>query len=167
MKEVSALRPVTGARKVFDAHLLDGAIDPTTGKLKIMKTTLFGDEAKANENYALAEKCKDYLLPVTFLMLQGSKEDDKFMFSSARKGMRMVEAMPADKADRLTINAAEWFANGDNTQAFEQKEFVPFVARDYSAEPGIESTCKLLSLLSRHESGITALDGEESFWQLN
>ncbi len=88
------------------------------------------------------------------LALQGRKEDDKFVFASATKGLRMVEAMAAEKANHLASHAAEWLASND-TQAFEQKEFV---SRDYSADRGFETTCRIFSLLSRHESGITALD---------
>ena len=71
----------------------------------------------------------------------------------------MVQAMAAEKANRLTSNADEWLER-DNTQAFEQKEFE---ARDYSADLGFETTCKFFSMLSRHESGIAALDAEEAF----
>ena len=71
--------------------------------------------------------------------------------------------MAANKAINLASNAAEWLAS-DNTQAFQQKEFV---ARDFSADRGFETTCKLFSMLSRHESGIPALDEEETLWQMN
>ena len=84
-------------------------------------------------------------------MLQGSKEDDQFMFCSARKGCRMVQAMAAEKANRLTSNAAEWLES-DNTQAFEQKEFE---ARDYSADLGFETTCQFFDVVTpriRHRS---------------
>ena len=50
---------------------------PQSGKMQTMKTALFDEEKKATENHTLAEKCKGNLLPVTFLSLQGSKEDDK------------------------------------------------------------------------------------------
>ena len=80
--------------------------------------------------------------------------------------MRMVEAsQPAtvEKANQLAINAAEWLGS-DNTQAFEQKEFT---SRDYSADRGFETNSRLFPILSRHESGIDALDKGETVWQLN
>ena len=163
VKDVSTLRPTTTTRQVFDVSLIDGSTDSKSGKMKMMKTALFGDTEEAKANHTLAEKCKNNLLPVTFLLLQGSQADDKFVFSSARKGLRMVEAMAAEKANHLKTHAAEWLAS-ENTQAFVQKEFV---SRDYSADPGLETTCKVFSLLPRHESGIAALDKEETVWQMN
>ena len=68
-----------------------------------------------------------------------------------------------EKANQLAINAAERLGS-DNTQAFEQKEFT---SRDYSADRGFETNSELFSMLSRHESGIDALDKEETVWQLN
>ena len=131
-----------------------------------MKTALYAPEEKANANHALAHRCKDQRLPLTFLNLQGSQEDETFVFSSARKGMRMIEATQPASAERikqLTNHAEEWLQS-DNTQAFVQKEFV---AKDYSAERAFETNCKLFSLLSRHKSGIPALDEKETFWQMN
>ena len=163
VKEVSALRPATSSRKVFDVCLIDGSTDPKSGKMQTMKAALFDEENKAKENHALAEKCQENRRPITFLMLQGSKHDEKFVFSSAKKGLRMFEAMDAEKATLLASKAADWLAS-DNTQAYEQKEFEP---KDYSAEQGFETSCKIFSMLSRHESGIAALDAEETVWQMN
>ena len=99
VKEVSALRPTNKtARKVFDVVLIDGSLNPETGKMQTMKVALFAEEPKATEYHALAEKCMNNNLPVTFLNLQGSKEDDKFVFSSARKGMHMFEASQTPRA---------------------------------------------------------------------
>jgi hypothetical protein len=162
VKTVSPLRPAKG-RAAFDVCLIDGSTDLSTGKMRTMKTTLFGEEQSANQNHAFAEKCIENKVPITFLLLQGNKEDDKFTFSSARKGCRMVEAMASEKMRRLTDNAVAWLADA-NTQAFEQKEFV---ARDYSADEGLETTCKLFAMLSHHESGIAALDEEETIWNIN
>ena len=41
VKEVSALRPTTNARKVFDVCLIDGSEDLQSGKMRTMKTTPF------------------------------------------------------------------------------------------------------------------------------
>ena len=58
---------------------------------------LFADEEKAEENHALAEKCKDNLAPVTFLMLQGSKDDDKSRSPLLRKACEWSKPWPLRK----------------------------------------------------------------------
>ena len=80
--------------------------------------------------------------------------------------MRMVEASQTatgEKAKQLAMDAAKLLGS-DNTQAFEQKEFT---SKDYSEDRGFETNSKLLSMLSRHESGIPSLDEAETVWQLN
>ena len=163
VKEVSALRPTSNGRNVFDVCLIDGSKDQKTGKVKTMTTALYSAEEKGTQQHTFANNCKQNRIPVTFFLLQGSKEGDKFTFSSARKGSVMVETTSSsEKAKELAATATELMSD-DDTQAFDQKEFL---ARDFSAEKGTETTCKLFTTLSHHESGIPDLDEEETLWQI-
>ena len=107
IKEVSTLRPAKKeGRKAFDVHLMDGSKDDETDKLRTMKVAIVTSEGDADAIRSDAQRYMDNKMPVTFLLLQGAKDENgDFSFSSGWKGFRLLEAANSTKADLLAENA--------------------------------------------------------------
>ena len=143
---------------MFDVKLIDRSKSLESGKLRTMKVAPFGDNDTATSNHNLAQERMNSKRPVTFLRLLGGKEDGNFKFLSAWKGFRMFKTGESPRTRLLLENADRWLES-DDTEAFQQKEYV---ARDFSTTPGFETIVKIFSMLSHHNSGIPALDDDET-----
>ena len=120
----SAARSAGEGRKAFDVELADGSKDETSGKVQMIKFTVFAAESEIEGLLDMANNSIDKHDPVSFFNLRGGWNADQnaYSFSSARKGFSMKVA-DSPRALELRAKAAELY-NLTETAPAPQHEWV-------------------------------------------
>ena len=162
-------------RSSFLVNIMDGSLDKSTGKVKIMPLRVFFDTVVKSTPASTASQSGDQLTAlikeqlqnkaaVSFFCISGGQDaQGKFAFRTTRNTFLSKAAGP--KAEKLNNNAELHSMKVEDTVAFELQ--TSRAARDWAQEKGRETCCKLLSSFARTATGIAELDNGETIWQLN
>ena len=182
VQEVGDTRPHANNRSSFVVKIFDGSMDKDLNKVKIIPLRIYFDTAAnhtetsdsatcwikvatANENQLrnfFLDHQKDKTA-VAFYCIIGAQDDQaKFSFRSAKNTFLAKAVGP--KAEDLNKNVLLHSLRTEDAVSFELQTTQ---ARDWSQEPGKETSCELLSRFARTATGIKDLDNGETIWQLN
>ena len=149
IQDVQETRHHGNNRSSFVVRIHDGSLDDATQKVKAMLLRVFVDTAPTETGTDCAALWKSFLeehseskRAVSFFCISGSQGDDsKFCFRTTRN--TIIDKGVSAKADKLNSDAALHSLQVQDTVAFDLQ--APRSARDWSKEPGTETTCKLFN----------------------
>ena len=165
VRAVGEIRSYQQGRSGFSVEILDGSLDETSQKTKVMPLMVYFDterESTWKEAKALLEDCLKSKQAVSFFCIQGNKDsNEKFSFRTTRNSW-FVKAI-GHKADLLNGRAELHNLSEEHVEPFLLRQ----ASRNWSQEQGKETCCKLLATFAQQPTGIAALDAGETLWQLN
>jgi len=155
-------------RSSLQVSIYDGSLDETTKKVKELPLRLFFDTDKPERGHRFRQVCTEAMAAneaVTILCIKGSQDEQgAFNFASTRH-TRVEKANPdGPKAAELNAKSELHNLTDEATTPF---HLAQQGARDWSAEPGVETRCKLLASFAHRSTGLKDLDDRETVWQLN
>ena len=177
IQEVQETRQHENNRSSFVVRIHDGSLDNDTRKVKAMPLRVFFDTSRVNtrsqsaEYPVSAESFRTFVeehlktkTAVSFFCISGAQDDNgRFSFRTTKNTI-LVKGV-GTKAEQLSSDAALHGLQIEDTVAFELQ--AARGQRDWSTEPGTETTCKLLATFARNATGVPELDDNETIWQLN
>ena len=182
VQEVGDTRPHANNRSSFVVKIFDGSMDKDLNKVKIIPLRIYFDTAANHTDTSDSATCwikvatanenqlRNFFLDhqkdktaVAFYCIIGAQDDQaKFSFRSAKNTFLAKAVGP--KAEDLNKNVLLHSLRTEDAVSFELQTTQ---ARDWSQEPGKETSCELLSRFARTATGIKDLDNGETIWQLN
>ena len=183
LHEVGEIRPHANNRSSIIVNIFDGSFDKDLQKVKIMPLRIYFDTLANNTECRDAEtpwvhvatadgdQLRKFFLDrqqekiaVAFYCITGGQDEQaKFSFRSAKNTFLAKAVGP--KAEQLNKDEALHSLRIEDAVSFELQATTQ--ARDWSLEPGKETSCALLSKFARTATGIPDLDSGETIWQLN
>jgi len=168
VETVSESRVITATREVISVQIIDDSGDD--GKAAQLTFSYFYDAPPSPEDNAMIDILRSLgdgtvtHTPYTFFALQGRQADTGYMIEADRNKNFFFEKAVGDKATRLVNKNSDLRAAPQELRDIVQH--ATQTRRDYEAEPGTQSFCKLLSDLSLH-SDIQKLNEKPTVWQTN
>ena len=182
-KLAKSIRPHANNRSSIIVKIFDGSFDKDLQKVKIMPLRIYFDTLANNTECRDAEtpwvhvatangdQLRKFFLDrqqektaVAFYCITGGQDEQaKFSFRSAKNTFLAKAVGP--KAEQLNKDEALHSLRIEDAVSFELQATTQ--ARDWSLEPGKETSCALLSKFARTATGIPDLDSGETIWQLN
>ena len=165
VQDTSDVRGVGNDRQCFSINIIDGTVDKSTNKIKVLPLSVYDDKGskRFEDKKALADSSLLSKKAISFFCIKGAQDSQANFTFTTTKNTWFIEAT-GDKASKLNGEETLHKLQAEDTVAFKIRTSD---ARDWSQEMGTETRCALLASFANKPTGVQALDENETIWQLN